>query len=60
MELVWRYTVGGYPTVLILDAAATEILRLVGYRSSKEVIELLNRKRRSTPISQPGNDIAAG
>jgi thioredoxin-related protein len=44
-ELVKRYAVGAYPTVLVLDPAATETLRFVGYRSSKEMIELLNRKR---------------
>ena len=43
--LVKRYTVKGYPTMLVLDAAGTESTRAVGYLSSKEVLALLGPKR---------------
>ncbi len=39
--LVTRFKVNGYPTVLVLDAAGGEIARLVGYQSSKAVLDLL-------------------
>jgi thiol-disulfide isomerase/thioredoxin len=43
--LVKRYTVKGYPTMLVLDAAGTESTRAIGYLSSKEVLALLGAKR---------------
>ena len=38
---VKRYAVAGYPTVVVLDPAGKETSRLVGYRSSKEVLAIL-------------------
>jgi thiol-disulfide isomerase/thioredoxin len=43
--LVTRFTVVGYPTVLVLDPSSREVARFAGYRSSKEVLELLTAKR---------------
>jgi thiol-disulfide isomerase/thioredoxin len=43
--LVKRYSVKGYPTMLVLDAAGTESTRAVGYLSSKEVLALLSATR---------------
>jgi thiol-disulfide isomerase/thioredoxin len=43
--LVKRYTVKGYPTMIVLDAAGTESTRAVGYLSSKEVLALLGATR---------------
>jgi thiol-disulfide isomerase/thioredoxin len=39
--LVKRFTVTGYPTMLILDASGKELNRLVGYRSSAEMMARL-------------------
>jgi thiol-disulfide isomerase/thioredoxin len=39
--LVKRYDVKGYPTMVILDSAGKESRRLVGYRSSKDMIAAL-------------------
>ena len=41
--LVTRFNVGGYPTMIVLDAAGREAQRASGYLSSKEAIELLKR-----------------
>jgi thioredoxin-like negative regulator of GroEL len=43
--IVKRFAVAGYPTVLVLDPASKEVARFVGYRSSKDVLELLASKR---------------
>jgi thiol-disulfide isomerase/thioredoxin len=43
--LVKRFAVTGYPTVLLLDPSSREVGRLVGYGSSKQVLELLAAKR---------------
>jgi thiol-disulfide isomerase/thioredoxin len=42
-DLVKRFAVAGYPTVLVLDVSGGEPLRFVGYRSSKEVLDFLKR-----------------
>jgi thioredoxin-related protein len=39
--LVKRFNVTAYPTMLILDATGKELSRMVGYRSSKEMIAAL-------------------
>jgi thiol-disulfide isomerase/thioredoxin len=39
--LVKRFTVAGYPTMLVLDAAGTQGPRLLGYQSSKEILTAL-------------------
>jgi thiol-disulfide isomerase/thioredoxin len=41
--LVKDHRVGGYPTMIILDAAGAEIRRHVGYLASKEMIGFLSR-----------------
>ena len=41
--LVTRFNVGGYPTMIVLDAAGKEAQRASGYLSSKEAIEFLKR-----------------
>ncbi len=43
--LVKQFTIGGYPTIIVLDGEGKETLRLVGYQSSKEILERLNPKR---------------
>lgn len=43
--IVKRFAVAAYPTVLVLEPASEEVARVVGYRSSKEVLELLASKR---------------
>lgn len=43
--LVKRFTVTGYPTMIVLDASAAEVWRAVGYQSSKEMLALLSAKR---------------
>jgi thiol:disulfide interchange protein DsbD len=40
-ELVKRYGVSGYPTILLLDSDGTELRRAVGYRSVREMVEML-------------------
>ena len=40
-ELVKKYKVSGYPTMVILDSAGTEVKRIVSYASSKEMLEAL-------------------
>jgi thiol-disulfide isomerase/thioredoxin len=39
--LVKRFNVTGYPTMIMLDATGKEVRRVVGYQSSKEIIQLL-------------------
>jgi thiol-disulfide isomerase/thioredoxin len=39
--LVKRFTVTGYPTMVMLDSAGKEVQRLVGYKSSKEMLVAL-------------------
>jgi thiol-disulfide isomerase/thioredoxin len=39
--LVKRFTVTGYPTMVVLDGAGKELQRLVGYKSSKEMLVAL-------------------
>ncbi len=43
--LVKRFTVAGYPTMIVLDGSGTELWRAVGYQSSKELLALLTAKR---------------
>lgn len=43
--LVRKYDVAGYPTGLVVDPAGRELIRFVGYRSSKEILEWLDAKR---------------
>ena len=38
-ELVKQFSVAGYPTGIMLDAAGKEIRRFVGYQSSKETLD---------------------
>jgi thioredoxin-related protein len=33
--------VRGYPTMIVLDAAGKELKRVVGYQSSKQILEFL-------------------
>lgn len=40
-ELVRRYQVAGYPTILLLDADGTEVRRAVGYQSVARMVRLL-------------------
>jgi thiol:disulfide interchange protein len=42
-ELVERYEVKGYPTLLLLDADGTVLKRAVGYTSVAEMVKLLAR-----------------
>jgi thiol-disulfide isomerase/thioredoxin len=44
-DLVKRFKVAGYPTMIVLDESGKEIWRAVGYQSSKELIALLTAKR---------------
>ena len=44
-DLVKRYSVIGYPTMLVLDASGKELKRLVGYQTSAEMIAHLNAQR---------------
>jgi thiol:disulfide interchange protein len=39
--LVTRFSVRGYPTMIVLDAAGKELKRVVGYQSSKQILEFL-------------------
>jgi thiol-disulfide isomerase/thioredoxin len=39
--LVKRFTVAGYPTMIVLDATGKEVWRAVGYQSSKEILDRL-------------------
>jgi thiol:disulfide interchange protein len=39
--LVKRFTVVGYPTMVVLDPSGKETMRMVGYQSSKEILEKL-------------------
>jgi thiol-disulfide isomerase/thioredoxin len=41
-DLVKRFHVEGYPTMIVLDSSGTEIKRF-GYRSSREMLEILKR-----------------
>jgi thiol:disulfide interchange protein DsbD len=41
-DLVTRFHVGGYPTIIVLDSSGKEIKRF-GYGSSKEMVEFLKR-----------------
>jgi thioredoxin-related protein len=41
-DLVRRYGVAGYPTVVVLDSSGKEIKRF-GYLSSKEMLQALKR-----------------
>jgi thiol-disulfide isomerase/thioredoxin len=41
--LVSRFSVGGYPTMIVLDAAGKEAQRASGYLPSKDAIEFLKR-----------------
>lgn len=38
-ELVKKYAVTGYPTVILLDASGKETRRFLGYGCSREVLE---------------------
>ena len=40
-DLVKRFKVAGYPTMVVVDATGKEAWRFVGYLSSKEVLEQL-------------------
>lgn len=42
--LVAKYKVAGYPTMIVLDATGKELWRVVGYQSSKEILEKLRAK----------------
>jgi thiol-disulfide isomerase/thioredoxin len=42
-ELVKRYKVSGYPTMLLLDADGDVLAREVGYRSIPQMVEFLGR-----------------
>jgi thiol-disulfide isomerase/thioredoxin len=39
--LVKRFTVVGYPTMVVLDPSGKETMRMVGYQSSKEILDRL-------------------
>lgn len=39
--LVAKYKVAGYPTMIVLDGTGQELWRVVGYQSSKEILEKL-------------------
>jgi len=41
-KLVDRFKIGGYPSVVILDAAGKELKRFSGYLGSKDVLAFLN------------------
>lgn len=40
-DLVKRYTVNGYPTMLVLDGSGKELKRIVGYQSSAQMMAQL-------------------
>lgn len=40
-EIVQRYSIAGYPTMLILDAEGNEVRRVVGYQTSSQMLSLL-------------------
>jgi thiol-disulfide isomerase/thioredoxin len=40
-ELTKKYTVGAYPTILVLDSSGAELRRSVGYRSVVEMVAML-------------------
>lgn len=42
--LVKQFTVGGYPTMVVVDGAGKELWRVVGYQSSKELLAALTRR----------------
>jgi thioredoxin-related protein len=44
-DLVKRFNVSGYPTMLVLDGSGKELTRIIGYQSSAEMIALLNAHR---------------
>jgi thiol:disulfide interchange protein DsbD len=39
--IVKRYTISGYPTMMIVDATGKELKRVVAYQSSKQMLEFL-------------------
>jgi thiol-disulfide isomerase/thioredoxin len=41
--IVKKYTVAGYPTMLVIDATGKEMWRAVGYQSSKEMLDLISK-----------------
>jgi thiol-disulfide isomerase/thioredoxin len=43
--LVKRFSVSGYPTMVVLDPAGKETLRMVGYQSSKEILAKIGAKQ---------------
>jgi thiol-disulfide isomerase/thioredoxin len=45
-ELVKRYGVGGYPTMLLLDAEGQELTRAVGYRGVAQMVEFFAAGKR--------------
>jgi hypothetical protein len=50
--LVKRYTVAGYPTMLVVDPAGNVVWRAVGYQSSKEMLDLFfKNKTGGSPVS---------
>jgi thiol:disulfide interchange protein DsbD len=44
-DLVKQFTVSGYPTMFVLDASGKELKRVVGYRSSAEMMAQLKAPR---------------
>jgi thioredoxin 1 len=44
-DLVKRFNVSGYPTMLVLDGSGKELKRIVGYQTSAEMIARLNAQR---------------
>lgn len=42
---VKRFTVSGYPTIIVLDGSGKELWRVVGYQSSKEILAKLAAAR---------------
>lgn len=41
-DLVQKFAVTGYPTMVILDAAGSELTRVVGYQGSKDMLALFD------------------
>ncbi len=41
---VTKYKVAGYPTMIVLDGTGKELWRVVGYQSSKEILDKLRAK----------------
>ena len=41
---VAKYKVAGYPTMIVLDGTGKELWRVVGYQTSKEILEKLRAK----------------